>query len=103
MNDPRQLFQSDARSQIPDFVLEKVVQSMSDSITWTFTLALIPIVLAVVVILFMGKSKAQIEQSPSKAKYKIINHSKKQSQMALFFYNKLLISTFSGSLNGFSA
>ena len=67
MNDPRQLFQSDARSQIPDFVLEKVVQSMSDSITWTFTLALIPIVLAIVVILFMGKSKAQIEQSPSKS------------------------------------
>ena len=64
MDDPRQLFQSDARSQIPDFVLEKIVQSMSDSITLTFSLALIPIVLAVVVILFMGKSKAQIEQSP---------------------------------------
>lgn len=64
MDDPRQLFQSEARSHIPDFVLEKVVQSLSDSITWTFTLALIPIVLGAIVILFMGKSRAQLEQKP---------------------------------------
>ena len=65
IDDPRQLFQSDARSQIPDFILGKIVQSMSESITLTFMIALIPLALAAVVILFMGKSKASTEQSPT--------------------------------------
>ncbi|MFJ7859941.1 MDR family MFS transporter [Peribacillus sp. NPDC097206] len=60
--DPRQLFQSDARAQIPDMILDKIVYAMSDSISLIFTLALIPIGLAAIVVFFMGK--ARVETSP---------------------------------------
>ncbi|MEH6946553.1 MDR family MFS transporter [Bacillus sp. JJ634] len=62
MDDPKQLFQSDTRAQIPDFVLEKIVQAMSDSITFTFTLALIPIAIAAGIILFIKKSQTEVSQ-----------------------------------------
>jgi EmrB/QacA subfamily drug resistance transporter len=68
VQDPRQIFQSDARAQIPDFILDKIVQAMSDSITLTFMLALIPIALAAVFIIFMGKSKAHAEQTRGRNK-----------------------------------
>ena len=57
--DPRQLFSSDARSQIPDFVLDNIVNAMSESISFIFTLALIPIGLAAIVVFLMGKNKAE--------------------------------------------
>ncbi|MFE4430461.1 MDR family MFS transporter [Peribacillus butanolivorans] len=59
MEDPRQLFQSDARAQIPDFILDKIVHAMSDSISLIFTLALIPIGLAAITVFFMGKTRVE--------------------------------------------
>ena len=64
--DPRQLFQSDARAQIPDMILDKIVYAMSDSIALIFTLALIPIGLAAVVVFFMGKARVETS-SPEKS------------------------------------
>ncbi|WHY57001.1 MDR family MFS transporter [Peribacillus simplex] len=63
MDDPRELFQSDARAEIPDFILDKIVHAMSDSISLIFTLALIPIGLAAVTVFFMGKTRVE---TPSK-------------------------------------
>ncbi|WP_249596330.1 MDR family MFS transporter [Peribacillus frigoritolerans] len=63
MEDPRQLFQSDARAEIPDFILDKIVHAMSDSISLIFTLALIPIGLAAITVFFMGKTRVE---TPSK-------------------------------------
>jgi hypothetical protein len=59
IEDPRQLFQSDARAEIPDFVLDKIVHAMSDSISLIFTLALIPIGLAAITVFFMGKTRVE--------------------------------------------
>lgn len=63
MEDPRQLFQSEARAEIPDFILDKIVHAMSDSISFIFTLALIPIGLAAITVFFMGKTRVE---TPSK-------------------------------------
>jgi hypothetical protein len=59
MNDPRQIFEASERSKIPSFILNKIVQAMSDSITHTFILTLIPIVIAAITIFFMGKAKVE--------------------------------------------
>ncbi|MFD9628477.1 MDR family MFS transporter [Peribacillus muralis] len=59
LQDPRQLFQSDARAEIPDFILDKIVHAMSDSISLIFTLALIPIGLAAITVFFMGKTRIE--------------------------------------------
>lgn len=62
LGDPQQLFQSGQRSQIPGFVLDKIVRAMSGSITFIFALALIPIVISAVVIFFMGKERVEINK-----------------------------------------
>lgn len=62
---PEQLFQSGERSQIPGFVLDKVVNAMSDSITITFMLALIPITLSAVTIFFMGNTRVIVNKEKS--------------------------------------
>jgi EmrB/QacA subfamily drug resistance transporter len=59
MNDPRQIFEASERSKIPSFILNKIVQAMSDSITHTFILTLIPIAIAAITIFFMGKAKVE--------------------------------------------
>jgi MFS family permease len=59
---PEKLFQSGERSQIPAFVLDKVVNAMSDSITITFMLALIPIALSAVTIFFMGNTRVIVNK-----------------------------------------
>lgn len=64
MGDPRQIFQSDQRSKIPGFILDKIVNAMSESITHTFMLALIPIALAAITIFFMGKSRVEVIKKP---------------------------------------
>jgi len=61
VEDPRQLFQSDARSQIPPEILDKIVNSLSDSITLTFMLALIPIGIAIITVFFMGNARVEAE------------------------------------------
>ncbi|MGJ7911414.1 MDR family MFS transporter [Neobacillus sp. LXY-1] len=66
MGDPRQIFQADERSKIPSFVLDKIVQAMSDSITHTFLLTLIPIALIAITIIFMGNARVTIPEKASK-------------------------------------
>lgn len=60
-DDPRQLFQSDTRSQIPPEILDKIVNALSDSITLTFLLALIPIGIAIITVFFMGNARVEAE------------------------------------------
>ncbi|WP_042461084.1 MDR family MFS transporter [Neobacillus dielmonensis] len=62
--DPREIFQADERSKIPDFVLDKVVHALSDSITYTFMLTLIPIALIVITVFLMGNARVPIIQKP---------------------------------------
>ena len=59
LKDSRELFQSEARANIPDFVLNKIVQAMSDSITLIFMLALIPISIAVITVFCMGNTRVK--------------------------------------------
>jgi len=66
MGDPRQIFQPSERSKIPDFILDKIVRAMSDSITHTFLLTLIPIALAAITIFFMGKARVEVRKDPVK-------------------------------------
>lgn len=61
--DPQQLFQSGQRSQIPDFVLDKIVAAMSASITHIFALALIPIAISAVAVFLMGKERVEINKT----------------------------------------
>ncbi|RJS61152.1 MDR family MFS transporter [Bacillus sp. PK3_68] len=67
MNDPQRLFEAGQRAKIPDFILDKVVLAMSDSITAIFLFALIPIVLSALAILFMGNERVRINQKVEKA------------------------------------
>lgn len=60
MRDPQQIFQPSEREKIPGFILDKIIDAMSISITITFLLALIPIALSAVVILFMGKERVEV-------------------------------------------
>ncbi len=55
--DPRQIFESAQRSKIPGAILNKMVDAIASSITFTFMIALIPIALAAVTIIFMGKAR----------------------------------------------
>lgn len=66
MGDPRQIFQASERSKIPDFILDKIVGAMSDSITHTFLLTLIPIGIAAITIFFMGNARVEVSKKPSK-------------------------------------
>ncbi|PLV34618.1 Multidrug resistance protein 3 [Bacillus subtilis subsp. subtilis] len=59
IGDPQEIFQAGTRSQIPDAILNRIIDAMSSSITYVFLLALIPIVLAAVTILFMGKARVK--------------------------------------------
>lgn len=66
MGDPRQIFQPEERLKIPDFILSKIVHSMSDSITHTFLLTLVPITLIAITIFFMGKARVEVSKKPAK-------------------------------------
>jgi len=57
--DPKQLFQANNRAAIPEPVLNKIIASLSDSITWTYLLALIPVALAAITIFYMGNARAE--------------------------------------------
>lgn len=62
ISDPQQLFQAGQRAKIPDFILDKIVQAMSMSITSIFTLALIPIGISAITIFFMGKERVEVNR-----------------------------------------
>ncbi|WP_299086774.1 MDR family MFS transporter [uncultured Metabacillus sp.] len=66
LGDPQQLFQAGEREKIPDFILDKIVHSMSDSITTTFMLALIPIAVSAVIVLMMGNGRVETKKNLSK-------------------------------------
>jgi MFS family permease len=61
-DDPQQIFESGQREQIPGMVLDKIIEAMSHSITYTFLLALIPIAIAAVTVLFMGNARVEISK-----------------------------------------
>ncbi|RFU61052.1 MDR family MFS transporter [Peribacillus glennii] len=63
MEDPQQLFHPEERAKIPDFILDKIVDAISDSITATFLIALVPIVLAAVFVLLMGNGRVETTKS----------------------------------------
>jgi EmrB/QacA subfamily drug resistance transporter len=62
LSDPQQIFQSGQRTQIPEIILEKIVQAMSDSISYVFLLSLLPITLAAIITLFMGNARVEINK-----------------------------------------
>jgi EmrB/QacA subfamily drug resistance transporter len=64
--DPRQIFQADERAKIPEFILDKIILAMSNSITHMFLLALIPIALATITIFFMGNSRVETSTKAEK-------------------------------------
>lgn len=64
LEDPQQLFQSGEREKIPDVILDKIVNAMSDSITTMFLLALIPIAIAGVFVLMMGNTRVIAAKKP---------------------------------------
>jgi EmrB/QacA subfamily drug resistance transporter len=65
LNDARSIFESSERAQIPPMVLDKIVDAMSSSITYTFLLALIPIAISAIAIALMGNSKVEPTEQPS--------------------------------------
>lgn len=64
--DSSSLFSAEMRDKIPDEVLSKITQAMSDSITHTFAYALIPLGIAVVFVYLMGKSRLEISKAKPK-------------------------------------
>lgn len=62
MEDPQQIFESGQRAKIPDFVLDKIINAMSHSITYTFLLALIPIALSAITVFFMGNARVELQK-----------------------------------------
>jgi EmrB/QacA subfamily drug resistance transporter len=56
-SDPRVLLAPEARAQIPAPILEKITDTLSSSITYTFMWAIIPTVLAVIAAVWMSKEK----------------------------------------------
>ncbi|CAM3415725.1 MDR family MFS transporter [Marinicrinis lubricantis] len=60
--DPREIFEPEQRAQIPDFVLDKIVDAMSSSITYMFLLSLIPIALAAAAVFYMGGERIEIRK-----------------------------------------
>jgi EmrB/QacA subfamily drug resistance transporter len=61
-DDPQQIFKSGQREQIPQMVLDKIIEAMSHSITYTFLLALIPIAIAAVTVIFMGNARIEVKK-----------------------------------------
>lgn len=59
VGDPQAIFQEGARSQIPPDILNKVIDAMSQSITYVFMIALFPIALAAITVVFMGNARVR--------------------------------------------
>ncbi|GGL51585.1 MDR family MFS transporter [Sporolactobacillus putidus] len=62
LNNISQIFQSDKRTEIPPFILNKVIHVMSDSITQTFAIAIVPIAITIIFILLMGNGRSVVSQ-----------------------------------------
>ncbi len=59
IGNPQEIFQAGTRAHIPPHILDRIIDAMSQSITYVFTLALTPIAIAAVTILFMGKARVK--------------------------------------------
>ena len=66
IGNPQEIFQAGTRAHIPPQILDKIIDAMSQSITYVFTLALVPIVIAAVTVLFMGKARVKTSQEMAK-------------------------------------
>jgi EmrB/QacA subfamily drug resistance transporter len=66
--EPRAIFEESERMKIPSFVLDKIVDAMSGSITFAFTLALIPILLAAFAVFFMGNERVEVQKETAPEK-----------------------------------
>lgn len=64
LNNPQAIFEPSSRASIPDFILDKIVDAMSSSITQVFALALIPIALAAIAITYMGSTRVKLSKKP---------------------------------------
>lgn len=60
LDNSRQIFEASERAKIPSFVLDKIVDSLLTSITFTFFIALIPILLSAIVVFMMGKDRVVV-------------------------------------------
>lgn len=58
----QQIFEPDQRTQIPEFILDKITSAMSHSITYTFFLALIPIAFSAIAVFLMGNARVEIKK-----------------------------------------
>lgn len=56
------VFQPEQRAQIPENVLEVIVNAMSNSISATFLWSLVPIAIAVAAVFFMGDEQLEVER-----------------------------------------
>jgi EmrB/QacA subfamily drug resistance transporter len=65
IEDPRAIFEASQRAKIPPMILDKIVDALSASITYTFLLALIPVVLSAIAIALMGNSKVETTKPSS--------------------------------------
>ncbi|RDI43155.1 MDR family MFS transporter [Falsibacillus pallidus] len=65
---PQEIFQPEMRKQIPGFVLDKITDAMSSSITTAFAYALIPLALALITVFLMGGTRLQPSKKTMKAK-----------------------------------
>ena len=65
IGDSRQIFEASERAKIPSFILDKIIHSLSDSITYTFFIALVPILVSAVVIILMGKERVMVSKGES--------------------------------------
>jgi len=62
ISNSQQLFEASERVKIPSFVLDKIIDAMSASITFTFWIALIPIGISAVFVLLMGKERVEVSK-----------------------------------------
>ena len=67
-NDPRALLSEQARAQIPKPILDKIIDNLASSISYTFTWALIPAILVLVFVFFLTNN--QLYPAMKKAKRK---------------------------------
>ncbi len=63
LEDPSAILEASERSSIPSFVLDRIIDAMSSSITFTFLMALIPLAIAAIVVGLMGNGRVVKQQT----------------------------------------
>ncbi|MCQ6279551.1 MDR family MFS transporter [Bacillus sp. EB600] len=65
-SDPRALLSEQARSQIPKPILDKIIDNLANSISYTFTWALIPAILVLVFVFFLTNDRLSSNEKGKK-------------------------------------